>query len=115
MKQGRADALFISDGPSFGTNRQRLLDLALMHGLPTMSGGPHYAEAGSLLAYGPDVREACRRSASLVDKILKGASPANLPVERVQTFQLIVNLRTAKKLGLSIPKSVLLRADRVIE
>lgn len=115
MKQGGANALLISDGPIFGTNRQRLLDLALMHGLPTISGGQHYAEAGSLLAYGPDVSDACRRSASLVDKILKGADPATLPVERVQKFQLIVNLKTAKKLGLSIPKSVLLRADRVIE
>lgn len=115
MKQGRVNALVISDGPIFGTNRQRLLDLAIMHGLPTMSGGPHYADAGSLLAYGPDVREACGRSAGLVDKILKGADPATLPVERVYRFQLIVNLRTAKKLGLSIPKSVLVRADRVIE
>jgi len=115
MKQRRADALLISDGALFATNRQQLLDLALMHGLPTMSGGPHYAEAGSLLAYGPDVREACRRSAALLDKILKGANPATIPVERVQRFQLVVNLRTARKLGLSIQNSVLLRADRVIE
>lgn len=115
MKQSRADALLISDGEIFATNRRQLLDLALMQGLPTMSGGPHYAEAGSLLAYGPDVREACRRSAVLIDKILKGANPATLPVERVQRFQLVVNLGTAKKLGLSIPNSVLLRADRVIE
>ena len=115
MKQGRANALLISDLAIFATNRRQLLDLALKHGLPTMSGGPHYAEAGSLLAYGPDVREACRRSAVLIDKILKGADPATLPVERVQRFQFVVNLGTAKKLGLSIPKSVLLRADRLIE
>lgn len=115
MKQNRADALLISEVAIFATNRQQLLDLALMHRLPTMSGGPHYAQAGSLLSYGADVREACRRSAVLIDKILKGADPATLPVERVDRFQFIVNLRTAKKLGLSIPKSVLLRADRVIE
>lgn len=115
MKRSGANALLISDGPLFGTNRRQLLDLALMHGLPTMAGGAHYAEAGSLLAYGPDVRDACRRSAGLVDKILKGADPATLPVELVARFQLIVNLRTAKTLGLSIPTSVLLRADRVIE
>lgn len=115
MKQAKVDALVISDGPMFGTNRHRLLDLALQHGLPTISGGPHYAEAGSLLVYGPDVREVCRLSASLVDRILKGADPATLPVERVQRFQLIVNQKTAKKLGLAVPQSVLLRADRVIE
>lgn len=115
MKQSRADALLISDGALFGTNRRQLLDLALMHGLPTMSAGTHFAQAGSLLAYGPDVREACRRSAVLVDKILKGANPATLPVERVHRFQLIVNLRTARKLGISIPNSVLLRTDHVIE
>ncbi len=115
MRKGGVEALLISDAATFARNRQQLLDLALMHRLPTMSGGPHYAEAGSMLSYGADVREACRRSAVLVDKILKGASPATLPVEQADRFQLVVNLKTAKKLGLSIPQSVLLRADRTIE
>ena len=80
-----------------------------------MAGGRHLAEAGSLLSYGADVRETCRRSAVLVDKILKGTSPAAIPVERVDKFHFVVNLKTAKKLKIVVPQSVLLRADEVIE
>jgi putative ABC transport system substrate-binding protein len=115
MRLGAAEALLVSDAATFAMHRQRLLDLALKHRLPTMSGGPHFAEAGSLLSYGADVRAACQRSAALVDKIVKGADPATLPVEQVDRFQFVVNLKTAKKMGIVIPQSVLLRADRVIE
>jgi putative ABC transport system substrate-binding protein len=115
MKQAGAEALLVSENATFARNRERLLSLALMHRLPTMAGGRHLAEAGSLLSYGADVRETCRRSAALVDKILKGTSPAAIPVERVDKFQFVVNLKTAKKLKIVVPQSVLLRADEVIE
>ena len=115
MKQAGAEALLVSENATFARNRERLLSLALMHRLPTMAGGRHLAEAGSLLSYGADVREICRRSAVVVDKILKGTSPAAIPVERVDKFHFVVNLKTAKKLKIVVPQSVLLRADEVIE
>lgn len=115
MKQAGAEALLVSENATFARNRERLLSLALMHRLPTMAGGRHLAEAGSLLSYGADVRETCRRSAVVVHKILKGTSPAAIPVERVDKFQFVVNLKTAKKLKIVVPQSVLLRADEVIE
>jgi putative ABC transport system substrate-binding protein len=115
MKQAGAEALLVSENATFARNRERLLSLALKHRLPTMAGGRHLAEAGSLLSYGADVRETCRRSAVVVDKILKGTSPAAIPVERVDKFQFVVNLKTAKKLKIVVPQSVLLRADEVIE
>jgi putative tryptophan/tyrosine transport system substrate-binding protein len=88
--------------------------LALQHRLPTMAYGRHIAEAGGLLAYGADARELCHRSAVFVDKILKGAKPADLPVERA-AFQLVVNLKTAEALGVTIPPTFLFRADAVIK
>jgi putative ABC transport system substrate-binding protein len=115
MVRGRADALMIADLPLFIRNSQRLFELALRHRLPTMSGFRRYAEAGSLIAYGANVPDLCRRSAVHVDKILKGAKPADLPVEQPTKFDLVINLKTAKALGLTIPPSILLRADHVIE
>jgi putative tryptophan/tyrosine transport system substrate-binding protein len=115
MEQGGADALLIMEGATFARNRQRLLDLALLHRLPTMSGGRHFAEAGSLLAYGADVREICQRSAVLVDKILKGATPTTLPVERADRFYLVVNLKTAQALGLTLSPTFLFQVDEVIK
>lgn len=103
------------DGSMFARHRQQLLDLALKRRLPTMSGGRHFAEAGSLMAYGAFPRELCQRSAVLVDRILKGAKPSDLPVERGDKFYLVVNLKTAKALGLTLPPSFLLRADDVIK
>jgi len=114
MGQGGADALLIMEGSTFARNRQRLLDLALLHRLPTMSGGRHFAEAGSLVSYGADVRELCQRSAVLVDKILKGAKPSDLPVERADKFYLVVNLKTAQALGLTLSPTFLAQADEVI-
>ena len=83
--------------------------------MPTMYGSRPFANAGGLIAYGQDPADAAQRAAASVDKVLKGARPADLPVEQPTTFELVINLRTAKALGLTIPRSVLLRADHVIE
>jgi putative ABC transport system substrate-binding protein len=114
MVHGGADALLILDSVLFSTHRQQLLALALQHRLPTMAYGRHIAEAGSLLAYGGDARELCQRSAGLVHKILHGAKPADLPIER-GTFQLIINLKTAEALGVTLPPTFLFQADEVIK
>jgi len=92
----------------------RIADLARKHHLPTI-GFVEYARAGGLLAYGVNFPERWRRAAGFVDKILKGAKPANLPVEQATKFDLVINLKTAKALGLTIPQSLLLRADQVIQ
>src|SRR5712691_654423 len=115
MVQGRAEALIIMDVPVFARNRNRLLELARLHRLPTISGTRFFAEAGSLLAYGANVYDLCRRSAVYVDKILKGTKPADLPVEQSMRFELVINLKTAKALGLTIPPTLLFQADEVIQ
>ena len=114
MAEASADALLIMEDAIFARNRHRLLDLARLHRLPTVSGGRHFAEAGSLLSYGADVREFCQHSAVLVDKILKGAKPADLPVERADKFYLVVNLKTAQALGLTLSPVFLSQADEVL-
>ena len=114
MVHGSADALLIMESAFFAAHRQQLLALALQHRLPTMSYGRHFAEAGSLLAYGADPRELCQRSAIFVHKILQGVKPADLPIERA-TFQLVVNLKTAEALGVTFPPTFLFRADEVIK
>jgi putative ABC transport system substrate-binding protein len=113
MVQDGANALMIMDIALFAAHRQWLLALALRHRLPTMAYGRHFAEAGSLLAYGADPRALCQRSALYVDKILKGAKPADLPIER-PAFHLIINLKTAETLGLTIVPMVLFQANEVI-
>jgi ABC-type uncharacterized transport system substrate-binding protein len=113
MVRAGSDALMIQDSAFLAAHRQRLLELALQYHLPTMSGGREMAEAGSLLAYGPDARELCQRSAAFVDKILKGAKPADLPIERSE-FHLVINLKTAEALGLTIAPMALFQADKVI-
>jgi len=115
MAGERAGALLVLSGPEFGPHRQRLVDLAAKRRLPAMYSGREYTEIGGLMSYGPDVRDNFRRSASYVDKILKGAKPADLPVEQPTKFEIVVNLKTAKALGLTIPQSVLLRTDQLIE
>ena len=97
------------------THRARIVELAAKTRLPAMYGIRDAAEAGGLMAYGPDYAELCRRGATYVDRILKGAKPADLPVEQPTKFELVVNLKAAKALGLAVPPSVLGRADTIIE
>jgi putative tryptophan/tyrosine transport system substrate-binding protein len=111
---GAKAVLVLSSSISFN-NRVRLAALALGHHLPSISGFREFTEAGGLLSYGPDVNAAFRRCVLYVHKIIKGAKPAELPVEQTSTFVLTVNLKTAKALGLTIPPSLLARADEVIE
>jgi putative ABC transport system substrate-binding protein len=115
MVQGGAEALLIVNEAMFSAHRQPLLALALRYRLPTVSYGRHFAEAGSLLAYGADSRELCQRSTVFVQKILHGATPANLPVERVDKFPWVINLKTAEALGLTLPPTVLFLADEVLK
>jgi putative ABC transport system substrate-binding protein len=111
----RAHAVITIPGTIFATHRGRVAELALKHRLPAVSMETGFADAGGLLSYGPNVPDGFRRAATYVDKIVKGAKPADLPVEQPTSFQLVVNLKTAKALGLTLPPSVLARADRVIE
>jgi ABC-type uncharacterized transport system substrate-binding protein len=112
----RADALLIEDATIFAPPyHQRLLDFAATNGLPSMAGNRRLAEAGGLMAYGVSRREIGRRAAIYVDKILKGAQPGDLPIERASTFELVINLRTAKALGITIPPTLLFLADEVIQ
>ena len=99
----------------FVTHRIRLAELVAKSRLPAMYGLREYVEAGGLMSYGPITPDLFRRAATYVDKILKGAKPADLPVEQPTRFELIINLKTAKALGLTIPPSLLVRADQVIE
>jgi putative tryptophan/tyrosine transport system substrate-binding protein len=110
-----ADAMLVLGSPAFFPERKRLAELALQHRLPTSFQRPAYAEAGGLMSYGPDVDEVMRRMADYVDRVLKGAVPAELPVEQPSKFELVVNAKTAKMLGLQIPQSLLLQANRLIE
>jgi ABC-type uncharacterized transport system substrate-binding protein len=113
--KGRAEALYISTDPLVFTNRIRINTLAQSMRLPTMYSQREYVEAGGLLSYGANIPDLFRRSAELVDKILRGAKPADLPVEQPRKFELVINLITAKALGLTVPQPLLARADEVIE
>ena len=115
MKEARARALIVESSSMLFTWRERLADLALKNRLPTMFAQRAYAQAGGLMAYAADFSDLFRRAATYVDKILKGAKPADLPVEQPTKFDLVINLKTAKALGLTIPPSLLQRADQVIE
>jgi putative ABC transport system substrate-binding protein len=115
MVRGRADALLVVPTPLFLLHRTRLVELAAKARLPTMHGAKEYAEAGGLMAYGTNYLYNYRHAAVYVDKILKGAKAADLPVEQPTKFELVINLKTAKALGLTIPPSLLGRADQVIE
>jgi putative ABC transport system substrate-binding protein len=113
--KGRVDALYVQTDPLMNTNRVRISSLALGARLPTMSGIREYVEAAVLMSYGPNFPDLFRRTADYVDKILRGAKPANLPVEQPTKFDLVLNLTTARVLGLKIPESFLLRVDQIIE
>ncbi|HMF48824.1 MAG TPA: ABC transporter substrate-binding protein [Candidatus Saccharimonadales bacterium] len=114
-RQGRADAFLVLTGPVLANQRTHIADLAVKSRLPAIYGQPEYMEAGGLLSYGVSFTDLHRRAATYVDKILKGAKPATLPVEQPTKFELIINLKTAKQIGLTIPQSVLYRADKVIK
>jgi putative ABC transport system substrate-binding protein len=115
MTRGRAGAFLALPDPIFTTQQARLLELAAKSRLPAMYTPREWAEAGGLMAYGPSFADNFRRAATYVDKILKGTRPVDLPVEQPTKFELVINLKTAKALGLTIPQSVLLRADEVIQ
>jgi putative ABC transport system substrate-binding protein len=115
MTRERAGALLVVPDAVFGLHRARLQDLAVKSRLPAMYGLREHTEAGGLMSYAVDLRDSFRRSATYVDKIPKGAKPADLPIEQPTKFELVINLRTAKALGLAIPPSVLVRADEVIQ
>jgi len=116
MTRERTGALLISPDPLFGTQRRQIAELAAKRRLPAIHGGTlEYAEAGGLMVHSPNILDLERRAATYVDKILKGAKPADLPVEQPTKFELIINLKAAKALGLTFPQSLLLRADQVIE
>jgi putative tryptophan/tyrosine transport system substrate-binding protein len=115
MARARAQAVLVLGNPFFLGERQRVAELAIKHRLPTMFNAKDNVEAGGLMSYSPNFDDLYQRGASYVDKILRGAKPADLPVEQPTKFELVINLKTAKALGLTIPQSLLLRADQVIE
>jgi putative tryptophan/tyrosine transport system substrate-binding protein len=114
LNKQRPDGLYVSGGPLMAANRKRIADFALKTRLPSM-GNREFVEAGGLMSYGADLPDSYRRVADYVDRILKGAKPADLPVEQPTKFELAINLKTAKQIGITIPQSLLYRADRVIK
>jgi putative tryptophan/tyrosine transport system substrate-binding protein len=115
MTRKGADALVVLPWATLFYQRSRIVALAAKHRLPALYTYREYVEPGGLMSYGPDLADSHRRSAIYVDRILKGAKPADLPVEQATKFELVINLKTAKALGLTIPPSLLARADQVIE
>ena len=114
MTTERAGALIVFPSPMLYTERRRIVDLAAKHRLPAIYAFREAVEAGGLMSYGASIPDLVRRAATYVEKILKGAKPADLPVEQPTKFELVINRKTAKALGLTIPPSLLLRADEVI-
>jgi putative ABC transport system substrate-binding protein len=113
--RGRAEALLVLMSPVFFRQRVQIIELGLKSRLPTISGSSPFADAGALMSYGANLDDMFRHVALHIDKILKGAKPADLPVEQPTKFELVINLKTARALGLTIPPSLLQRADQVIE
>jgi putative ABC transport system substrate-binding protein len=111
----RADALIVIRSPAYTTTGKRIVEFAAKNSLPTMFPERLFVEAGGLMSYAPNIADNFRRAATYVDKILKGAKPADLPVERPMKFEFMINLKTAKQIGLTIPPNVLARADKVIK
>jgi len=114
MTKTKVNALLAVSDTVFGNHRNRISELAAKNRLPSIAERKEFSEAGGLVAYGVDIPEMFRRAAVYVDKILKGTKPADLPVERPRKFELVINLKTAKQIGLTIPPNVLVRADKVI-
>ena len=114
LRKERPDGLYIIGGALMGLNGKRIADFALKSRLPSVYGDRGYVDAGGLMYYGADLADIYRRVATYVDKILKGAKPADLPVEQPRKFEFVINLKTAKQIGLTIPPNVLASADKVI-
>src|SRR5688572_15055128 len=114
-QRGGVNAVLALSSPMWGTRPQLLADLVLRHKLPTVTLFPDFARAGGLMAYGPDILSTFRPVGLMIGKILQGTSPGDIPVERPSKLDLIVNLRTARTLGITIPASILRRADEVVE
>ena len=112
--KGRADAVLVLGSPLFNSQRKQFVDLAVKTRRPAMDPQSDFMDAGGLMFYGANITDLYRRAATYVDKILKGAKPADLPVEQPMKFEFIINLKAAKQIGLTIPPNVLARADRVI-
>ena len=115
MVRERADALFVAADPVFGLARRMITELAVSHKLPAIYQSREFAAVGGLMSYGTDRNDLFRQVATYVDKLLKGAKPADLPLEQPTKFQLVVNQKTALALGLTIPAAILAGADEVIE
>jgi putative ABC transport system substrate-binding protein len=115
MSREHVGGFVVVDAPLTVSHRQRLAELALTHRLPGMFGTKENVEAGGLMSYGPDFNDLVRRAATYIDKILKGAKPADLPVEQASKYELVINLKTAKAIGFTLSEAFLLRADKVIE
>jgi putative ABC transport system substrate-binding protein len=115
MEKARETALLVILSPMITFNSRRIVELALKYRLPGMYPTKQFAEEGGLMSYGPLIPDLYRRAATYVDKILKGAKPGELPVEQPTKFELVINLKTAKQIGVTIPANVLARADRVIK
>jgi putative ABC transport system substrate-binding protein len=115
MARERVGGCLVVAAPIFFSHRARVTELALKHRLPATFGDREYVEAGGLMSYSSDLRDLARRAAAYIDKILKGAKPADLPVEQASKYELVINLKTAKALGLEISPTLLARADEVIE
>jgi putative ABC transport system substrate-binding protein len=115
MARAQAEALDVINDPVLIANQERIVSLATKARLPSVCGIKTYAEAGGLLAYGPDFPALYRRTAFYIDKILKGARPADLPIEQPTKFELVINLKTTKAIGLTVPPTLLASADEVIE
>jgi putative ABC transport system substrate-binding protein len=113
--KGRAEAVLVLQSPFFNSQRKQIIDIAIKSRLPAIYPQTDYTEAGGLMYYGANTPDLFRRAATYVDKILKGAKPAELPVEQPKKFEFIINLKAAKQIGLTIPPNVLVRADRVIK
>jgi putative ABC transport system substrate-binding protein len=114
MEPNRPQALILFSSPMMYMHAARIIAGFASYKVPVISDGKHFAEAGALLSYSPNFQDMWRRGAVYVDKILKGAKPGDLPIEQPTTFELVVNLRTARALGITIPESILLRADEII-
>jgi len=113
--QARVDGFVVLRDPLLQINRTQILTLVASSRLPAVYGMREFVDSGGLVSYGPDLAEMYRRAAYLVDKILKGSNPAALPIEQPTRFELVINLKTAKVLGLTIPQSLLARADEVVQ